>query len=80
MPNTDSFLTIQPKSELIRKHISYYYFHQSFDPNFQKSFVFFPNFIHGITAYTKSSINFKENSIVIPCEENVLTNFLYNEL
>ena len=75
MTNSDSFLTIQPKSELIRKHISYYYFHQSFNPNFQKSFVFFPNFIHGITAYTKSSINFKENSIVTPCEENELTIF-----
>lgn len=42
---------MKPKSELISKYVSYYYFHDSDEADPQRSFVFFPHFKHGFTAY-----------------------------
>lgn len=51
----ERFVTIRPKNELISKYISYYYFHDSNDPCFQRSFVFFPHFKHGFTVYKQGN-------------------------
>lgn len=54
----ERFVTVKPKSELIAKYISYYYFHDSDCAEFRKNFVFFPHFKHGFTAYKlKDSYN-----------------------
>jgi AraC-like DNA-binding protein len=47
----ERFVTVKPKNELIAKYISYYYFHDSDDADPGRSFVFFPHFKHGFTAY-----------------------------
>jgi AraC-like DNA-binding protein len=47
----ERFVTVKPKSELISKYISYYYFHDSDAADFRKKFVFFPHFKHGFTVY-----------------------------
>ncbi|MNJ86015.1 Helix-turn-helix domain protein [compost metagenome] len=47
----ERFVTVKPKSELISKYISYYYFHDSDEADSQRSFVFYPHFKHGFTAY-----------------------------
>jgi len=60
MSNLDTFLTIQPKKTNLKKYISYYYFHQSTDSKFKKTFTFFPNYIHGLTAYRNSNIHINE--------------------
>lgn len=74
MPNKDSFLTIQPKNSILKKHISYYYFHQSTELNFKKSFVFFPNYIHGLTVYKNSSVGITEKgSFIQPTTSNEMT-------
>lgn len=51
----ERFLTVKPKSELISKYISYYYFHDSDDEGFYRSFVFFPHFKHGFTVYKQGA-------------------------
>ena len=45
----EQFVTYKPKNEVIAKYISYYYFHQSFDDNFKRSFVYYPHFKNTIT-------------------------------
>lgn len=47
----ERFITVKPKSELISKYISYYYFHDSDDEQFRRNFVFYPHFKHGFTTY-----------------------------
>ncbi len=47
----EHFVTVKPKSPLISKYISYYYFHDSDKTDPQRSFVFYPHFKHGFTAY-----------------------------
>lgn len=47
----ERFVTIRPKSKLISKYVSYYYFHDSDEIDFQKSFLFYPHFKHGFTVY-----------------------------
>ncbi|OSY87218.1 hypothetical protein WH52_12200 [Tenacibaculum holothuriorum] len=50
----EQFLTYKPKNEIVAKHISYYYFHQSFNENFERSFVYYPNFKNTITIHKDS--------------------------
>ncbi len=47
----ERFVTVKPKSEEVSKYISYYYFHDSDDVDFQRNFVFYPHFKHGFTVY-----------------------------
>lgn len=62
----EHFVTVKPGNELIAKYISYYYFHDSDDADPGRSFVFFPHFKHGFTAYktensfiTKYTMNYE---------------------
>ncbi|WP_341908482.1 AraC family transcriptional regulator [Fluviicola taffensis] len=47
----ERFVTIRPKSKLISKYVSYYYFHDSDEMDFKKNFLFYPHFKHGFTVY-----------------------------
>lgn len=47
----ERFVTIRPENERISNYISYYYFHDSDDADFERTFVFYPHFKHGFTAY-----------------------------
>lgn len=47
----ERFVTIRPGNERISKYISYYYFHDSDEADFERTFVFYPHFKHGFTVY-----------------------------
>jgi len=69
--NNESFTTAKPLSEKIRRYISYYYFHASDDENYNKSFVFYPNYKHALTVYKHSEVTLTEyESIVKSVREN----------
>lgn len=61
----DLFITIKPLSEKISRYISYYYFHQSDDQNYQKNFIFYPNYKHALTAYKDAEVVISDNKSVI---------------
>ncbi len=77
MSPLDTFLTIKPKDSILKKHISYYYFHQSTDLNFKKKFTFYPNFIHGLTAYKNSDLEFDGMTSLVKSNVNAKINILY---
>jgi AraC-like DNA-binding protein len=52
----ERFVTVKPKSKLISKYISYYYFHDSDNPDFRRTFSFYPHFKHGFTVYQEGDI------------------------
>lgn len=61
----EKFISVQPKSEIIRKYIAYYYFHSCTDTKFEKSFVFYPNYKNGLTVYKNAEIVFSEEGTSI---------------
>src|SRR5699024_7568917 len=72
MKNTskDIFITAKPLSKKISKFISYYYFHQTKDENYQRSFTFYPHYKHALTVYKNSTVDLKEDSsTVYPSKE-----------
>lgn len=58
---SDSFISIQPKSERIRKLIRYYYFHKSDSPSLDKTIIYYPHLVTGINIYRNSKIIWDEN-------------------
>jgi len=71
--HNESFVTIKPLSKKIRRCISYYYFHASDDENYNKSFVFYPNYKHALTVYKHSEVTLTEyESIVNPSEKTII--------
>lgn len=71
--HNESFITIKPLSEKISRYISYYYFHSSDDENYNKSFVFYPNYKHALTVYQHSEVTLTETeSIVNPSEKTTI--------
>lgn len=69
----DNFITAKPTSEKISRHISYYYFHKSFDKNYQKKFIFYPNYKHALTVYKNSEVFLSDyESIVKASNESIM--------
>lgn len=66
------FISKKPKSELLKKFISYYYFHSHEKANKKLKFNYYPNTINAITIYKNSTISFfeKYNSITKPTTGN----------
>jgi len=50
----DQFITLPVENEKLKPFISYFYFHSASSEQFKKSFTFYPNFKHAITAYASS--------------------------
>ena len=78
----DQFITLPVKSETLKPFISYFYFHHSKSEHFSKSFTFYPNFKHAVTAYANSkSIKMHVGSHkIVPSETaNVLYTMNYDK-
>lgn len=75
--HNDTFITAKPESEKISRYISYYYFHKSEDENYQKSFIFYPNYKHALTVYKDSKITLKDNESVVNPSEKIDIRPLY---
>lgn len=61
----EKFVSIQPKNEIIRKYIAYYYFHRCTDAKFEKSFVFYPNYKNALTVYKNAEIVLSEEGTAV---------------
>lgn len=57
----EQFTTYRPKNKLVAKHISYYYYHQIFDSDFRRDFVYYPNFKNAITVHKDAVVERKPN-------------------
>ncbi len=61
MEPKDSFVTVKPKSQLIKNHIAYYYFHKSELIDFSNKFQYYPNYKNALTIYKHSNIKYQGN-------------------
>ncbi len=52
---TDTFVTAAPKSEFLKKFISYYYFHESGDDTSVKTYLFYPHYRNALSIYSNAS-------------------------
>jgi AraC-like DNA-binding protein len=70
----ESFISITPKNELLKSHISYYYFHESYDSNFSKKIIYHPHFVTGINSYKNVKIIKTDNGReYVPINSNKIT-------
>jgi AraC-like DNA-binding protein len=58
----ESFVSVSPKNELIKKLIPYYYFYNTFDPDFCKQFNYFPHYRLGLTIQKDSQVTWDSKS------------------
>lgn len=58
----ESFISLSPKNELIKKHIPYYYFYKTFDSGFYKQFNYYPHYRIGLTVQKNSNITWDSKS------------------
>ncbi|WP_430613402.1 helix-turn-helix domain-containing protein [Flavobacterium sp. JP2137] len=56
MEQPDYLITLKPKNELLQKQVAYYYFHVSHSEEYNKTFFFYPNYLHALTIYQGSEI------------------------
>ncbi|WP_299333206.1 helix-turn-helix domain-containing protein [uncultured Psychroserpens sp.] len=69
----ETYITIKPKLDTLRKYIAYYYFNTSEEKNYTKEYIFYPHFRNAITVYKHSKISFSDNrSTVTPNSKKAL--------
>ncbi len=69
MKEGERFQTFAPKSAAIAKHVAYYYIHSSLAIDFKTSFIYYPHYRNGVTAYIDSDVDFQERrSKVVPSD------------
>ncbi|WP_447637492.1 helix-turn-helix domain-containing protein [Flavobacterium microcysteis] len=73
----EKFISVQPKSEIIRKYIAYYYFHSCTDTKFEKSFVFYPNYKNALTVYKNAEIVLSEEGTAVSDSKTEQFSILY---
>lgn len=72
MSQANYLITHKPKNELLKKYISYYYFHVSTDENHSEAFYFYPNYMHALTIYKGNDveIDLQEKSSKVRTSKN----------
>ncbi len=73
----DNFITAKPTSEKISRYISYYYFHKSINENYQKKFIFYPNYKHALTVYRNSEVIISDSRSIIKPSKKASIQSLY---
>ena len=56
----EDFITVAPQNVLLHKLIPYYYFYQTFDPQFFKHFHYYPHYRLGLTIQKNSIVTWNE--------------------
>lgn len=51
-----TFISLPPKDKLVKKYISYYYFHKSSNDDFQQDFIYYPHYCNAITIYKDARV------------------------
>jgi AraC-like DNA-binding protein len=78
----DHFITLPTKDDRLKPFVSYFYFHHATDEIFNKSFTFYPNYKHAITAYASSKsikIGPSTHKIIPHSNVNVLYTMNYDK-
>lgn len=75
---SETFTTAKPASKKISRYISYYYFHKSENKDYQKRFVFYPNYKHGLTVYKNSKVLLSENKSSVTSTDSIHIEPLYS--
>ena len=57
----DDFYTILPRDKNLRKHIAYYYFHESENENFKKDIVYHPHYLSALNVYSNVKIQWSSS-------------------
>ena len=65
MERKGNFITVKCKDPVVGKHIDYYYFHTSDDPEFHNKFAFYPNYKHALTVYLNSDVSLSDSGTSI---------------
>lgn len=80
MNQTNYLITHKPKNELLKKYISYYYFHVSNNEQHSEAFYFYPNYMHALTIYKGNDVEIdseqKTSKVRTSADKDKLT-FLY---
>lgn len=67
---SDSFVSIRPKSDQLKNHIRYYYFHKSDSDSFDKTIIYHPHQVTAINIYRNSKIVWDEHGrTYVPTEQ-----------
>lgn len=74
----DEFLTFIPNNELVKKYISYYYFHQSFNDDFSKRYTYYPHYKNGLTVYKNAKVTLQEGSSYVEALPNKNFEIIYS--
>lgn len=61
---SDSFVSIPPKSEHLKRWIRYYYFHRSDSASYDQTIIYYPHYAYVINLYRNSRIEWDENSSI----------------
>jgi len=74
----DLFHSQPPQSALLKKHIAYYYFHQSGADNSARSFIYYPHYKNALSIYKDSEVTLENNytSITKPKQNNYFFGFV----
>lgn len=76
----DNFITYKPSAELL-PYIAYYYFHQSNDEAYQKSFTYYPHYKNALTSYKDVDYKIlKDSSAQISSEANKTLTTIYSKM
>lgn len=65
MERKGNFVTIKCNDPVVARHIDYYYFHSSNDPEFHNKFAFYPNYKHALTIYLNSDVSLSDSGTSI---------------
>lgn len=52
----EDLIALSPKNEILKRHIAYYYFYETFNPDFEKQFSYYPHYRTGLTIDKDSEI------------------------
>lgn len=72
------FKTFTPQDSDIRKLVAYYYIHDSSEPDFRTSFIYYPHYRNGLTAYINSNVFFDESASHISPSSKPNTQILFS--
>ncbi|SHI64885.1 AraC-type DNA-binding protein [Mesonia phycicola] len=76
----DNFITYKPSAELL-PYIAYYYFHQSNDEAYQKSFTYYPHYKNALTSYKDVDYKILKDSFAqISSEANKTLTTIYSKM
>lgn len=56
MNKGEGFNTIRPRDRLLSEHIAYYYFHETYSEDFERTFTYYPNYRVALNVFKNSQI------------------------